>query len=576
MKIRILAFGLAWTLCLYGQHQRFSWQESCFKNPGLPYCDGHDFAVKPNKDGKTPSAGTSPGTLPSMPSAVDAGGIDWRFADPSADALAVLKCSKLSASPLAHSLIDLLGANQGLSQPEVQNIFRGLSGVDQVALSLREDRIVLLVTGRTPDSILPVPEAGWKAVSLAGNAILIGHAGAVDQAVQRLSMASPLGELAGRALNRPADSEFWAVGSAKLGGPEAVTAGVKVFSVTASIRDRLASDTAFEFNGAPEAGAIRAWISTLADPKIEGNVVHVRMSKDADETRQSSGQIAVSPLGQRLGALIISARYLPVRDTAITVHTKPVIYGLDDGPREVKYVPSASDTSASVSRAQAVTDLSGTWAFTHAEARFQGTIVLRQTGSAITGTWHTSTGKSEPDSSLTGRVDGNTVTFTRFVGNNQSFVLTLSADGNRLDGFGDGWFLNHTNLNMQRSAATLLPSAPTPLPTTATTSEHLSFPPARDKYSWVIQSTLTPGAEIKYNSFYYETATDRSVEHPLTLPAGAAIVGVFPDDCTFSVKNDLGNSFTFRNEAEAKAKRLGPGTWSVYPLKCGSVAVFLK
>src|ERR1700693_3848416 len=202
MKIRILAFGLAWTLCLYGQHQRFSWQDSCFKNPGLPYCDGHDFAVKPNKDGKTPSAGTSPGTLPSMPSAVDAGGIDWRFADPSADALAVLKCSKLSASPLAHSLIDLLGANQRLSQPEVENIFRGLSGVDQVALSLREDRIVLLVTGRTPDPILPVPEAGWKAVSLAGNAILIGHAGAVDQAVQRLSMASPLGEVAGRSEER--------------------------------------------------------------------------------------------------------------------------------------------------------------------------------------------------------------------------------------------------------------------------------------------------------------------------------------------------------------------------------------
>jgi hypothetical protein len=473
MKIRILAFGLAWTLCLYGQHHRFSWQESCFKNPGLPYCDGHEFAVKPTKEGKTPSAGTSSGTLSSMPSTVDAGGIDWRFADTSADALAVLNCSKLSASPLAHSLIDLLGANQGLRQPEVQNIFRALSGVDQVALSLREDRIVLLVTGRAPDSILPAPEAGWKSVSLAGNAILIGHAGVVDQAVQRLLIASPLGELADMALNRPADNEFWAVGSAKLAGPEAVTAGVKVFSVTSSIRDRLTSDTAFAFNGVPEESAIRPWLSTLADAKIEGNVVHMRMSKDADETRQSFGQIAASPLGQRLGTLIQSARYLPVRDTATTVHTKPVIFGLDDGPREVKYVPSASDSSAPVSAPQAVRDLSGTWAFTHAEARFQGTIVLRQNGSAITGTWHTSTGKSESDSSLAGRVDGNTVTFTRSVGNNQNFVLTLSADGNRLDGFGDGWFLNHSNLNMQR--------VDTPSPTTTTTGGHLSFPPGSNK-----------------------------------------------------------------------------------------------
>jgi hypothetical protein len=450
MKIGILALGFVCAASVSGQHQRFSWQEACFKNPTAPYCDGHDFFVKPtkNKDGTISSAGT----WSAMPSAVDAGGIDWRFADPAADTLAVLSCSKLGASPIAHSVIDELGAGQGLGQPELQTIYRALSGLDEVALSIRADRIVLMVTGRTPDSILPAPEAGWKAVPLAGNVVLIGHTDMVDQAVQRLSIANPLGELADMALHRPAESDFWAAGSSKLVGPEAVTAGVKLFTLTASIRDRLSSDTTFEFNGVPEASVIKAWLSTLADAKIEGNAVHVKMSKEADETRQSFGPIAVSPLGQRLGALIKSSRYLPVRDTATTVHTKPVIYGLDDGPREVKYTPSAPpDTSpAPVSPTKAVSDLSGMWAFTHAEAHFQGTIVLRQTGSAITGTWHTSAGKSESDSSLAGRINGNTVTFTRSVGNNQNFVLTLSADGNRLDGYGDGWFLNHTNLNMAR------------------------------------------------------------------------------------------------------------------------------
>lgn len=440
--------GFVCAASVSGQHQRFSWQEACFKNPTAPYCDGHDFFVKPtkNKDGTI-----SGGTWSAMPSAVDAGGIDWRFADPAADTLGVLNCSKLGASPIAHSLIDELGTDQGLRQPELQNIFRALSGLDQVALSIRADRIVLMVTGRTPDSILPAPEAGWKAVPLAGSVVLIGHTDMVDQAVQRLSMANPLSELADMALHRQADSDFWAVGSAKLASPEAVTAGVKLFMLTASIRDRLSSDTAFEFNGVPEASAIKAWLSTLADAKIEGNAVHVRMSKEADETRQSFGPIAVSPFGQRLGALIKSSRYLPVRDTATTVHTKPVIYGLDDGPREVKYTPSMPDASpTSVSAIKAASDLSGMWVFTHAEAHFQGTIVLRQTGSAITGTWHTSAGKSEPDSSLAGRIDGSTVTFTRSAGNNQNFVLTLSADGKRLDGYGDGWFLNHTNLNMAR------------------------------------------------------------------------------------------------------------------------------
>ena len=92
----------------------------------------------------------------------------------------------------------------------------------------------------------------------------------------------------------------------------------------------------------------------------------------------------------------------------------------------------------------------------------------------------------------------------------------------------------------------------------------------------MIQSTALATTPVKYSSYYYEPATDRSAEKPLNLPAGAAIVGVFPDDCMFSARNESGESFTFRNESQAKATRLGPGTWTVYPLKCGGVAVFLK
>ena len=72
-----------------------------------------------------------------MPATVDAGGIDWRFADPSADALAVLNCSKLKASPLAHSLIDQLGASQRITGADMLKIFEALSGVNQVAISVR-------------------------------------------------------------------------------------------------------------------------------------------------------------------------------------------------------------------------------------------------------------------------------------------------------------------------------------------------------------------------------------------------------------------------------------------------------
>jgi hypothetical protein len=91
------------------------------------------------------------------------------------------------------------------------------------------------------------------------------------------------------------------------------------------------------------------------------------------------------------------------------------------------------------------------WAFTHFNGRFLGTVDLHQNGTTLSGSWHTSSGGSEADSAVAGRIDGNTITLTRFVGNNQTYVLTLSGDGSRLDGFGEGWFLRHTNLNMQRA-----------------------------------------------------------------------------------------------------------------------------
>jgi len=106
-------------------------------------------------------------------------------------------------------------------------------------------------------------------------------------------------------------------------------------------------------------------------------------------------------------------------------------------------------------------DLSGTWSFTHFDDRFQGEITLRQSGSTLQGTWHTSSGKSEPDTPVTGSIDGGTVTLRRSLGpNQQNYALTLSADGNRLDGFGEGYFLHHTNLNMTRVGVAKPATAP--------------------------------------------------------------------------------------------------------------------
>ena len=317
MRIRILAFALAGTASLCAQHRRFSWQDACFKNPAAPYCSGHEYAVKPvhsGKDGAPRSGVKDPSEVPSTPSLIVAGGIDWRFADPSADALAGFSLSKLSASPLARGLIAQLVSSQGATEADIQKIFAGLCGANKVGLSLHDNQIVIMVTGRAPDSILPALETGWKAVPAPGNATLLGHAVAVDRALQRIAMEGPPAEL-------QADSEFWAAGPAGL-------AGVKWVSLTVSIRDRVTSDVAFEFDGVPDASMLPA---TLGDAVIEGNVVHVR----ADEVRRGFGQIAGSPLGERLASLLMAARYLPQRGVTGAGHAKPVIYGLDSGPKEV-------------------------------------------------------------------------------------------------------------------------------------------------------------------------------------------------------------------------------------------------
>ena len=346
MGIRLFALSLVWAASVYGQygHPRFSVQEACFKNPGAPFCQGHDFAVKkaaPAKDTRSGTIVTNPFPSTSTPqkvspSVIVVGGIDWRFADPFADAIVGFNLSDLAASPLARGLIAQLGASQGLSEADLQKIFDGLSGVDQVAFSVRNNRVVVMITGRVADSTLPAPEAGWKAIPVSGNAMLVGHADAVDQALRRMAQKGPLSELTMAAEERQASSEFWAIGSPGMVGPQAATAGMKRFSLAVSIRNRLTTDVAFEFNGAPNEQMLQTWKTPAGAATLEGNVLHVRTSMEANEVQQKFGKIAAGPVGQRLASLVASARYLPVRDTTAPKQTKAVIYGLDDGPKEVK------------------------------------------------------------------------------------------------------------------------------------------------------------------------------------------------------------------------------------------------
>ena len=332
--IRPYAFGLLFAASLYGQKtHKFSWQDACFNNSTAPYCMGHEDAIKRSARTKAAVARNAGTPHEDTPLPINSGGIDWRFADPLADAIAGFDFKAISASPLARRLVIQWGATEGVTEPDMKKKLDGLSGVREVAISTRDNRIVAMITGISA-STLPTLEAAWKAVQVSANVVLVGYADAVDQAVQRIAMNGALSESTRLAQEQQLNSEFWAVGSGRFLGPQAESTTLQRFSLALSIQDRFASDATFEFNSVPAADPIPFW-STLGDAAVENKAVHTRKSMEGDEAQRRVGEMANSSLGQRLAALVTAGRYLPFRDITVLKKTKPVIYGLDDGPKVI-------------------------------------------------------------------------------------------------------------------------------------------------------------------------------------------------------------------------------------------------
>jgi hypothetical protein len=331
--MRTLVTGILLAASLYGQygHQHFSYQEACFKNFGLPYCQGSDFAIKPQPKGKNDPRGVGADFPAANVTAADivAGAIDWRFADPSADTLVGFHGKTLASEPLARKVIAQLGAHLGLSPTEVDNVLARLSGVQQVAISVGRNQTVVMVTGRGSDSALPALDPGWKVAPVAGNAMLVGPAEAVDLAVQRMAKDDPPSDMMRLAMRRQAYSDFWAAGFAGLASPEAGSTKVKTFAMGVSIRDHLMSELSVEFNEPPDAKALGTWAPQLKSA-IDGNVVHVTTTIEPDELQQKLAQIAPRSIGEHLASLVKPTRYLPQHDSAaMSIQAKPVIHGLD-------------------------------------------------------------------------------------------------------------------------------------------------------------------------------------------------------------------------------------------------------
>ena len=347
--MRLLAVSLAFAAAPFGQkmygQKKFSWADYCFKNGSSIVCKDHDFATHPS-----PPVASSPATRPSpnvvsrpfsavprgaAPEMTMVSAIDWRFADPFADAVVGLNFNGLAASPLARDLVKQIGGKQGLSDADVQKIFDGLSDVEQMAISVRNQHVAVMIAGNVANSMSFPPDPDLKVVPLSSNTLLLGHIDAVDQARWRISMKGPVTDQMRWFEARQSSSEFWANGSAAFMGQAAIP-GFQRFSMAVSLRDRLTSDLAFEFNGPPSPAILRQAPTTFGTVSLEGNTLHARASLEAEQARQKFADIQSSPLGPLLAKLVEGVKYLPARDTSVPKRTKPMIYGLDDGPREVQ------------------------------------------------------------------------------------------------------------------------------------------------------------------------------------------------------------------------------------------------
>ena len=102
-------------------------------------------------------------------------------------------------------------------------------------------------------------------------------------------------------------------------------------------------------------------------------------------------------------------------------------------------------------------------------------------------------------------------------------------------------------------------------------------PLTRTPYVWIIQAYVVRGSSpTRYRVGYDEVPTLASGEGPLPLAAGATIVDVFPDKCAFWVSDQAGHSFNFHIAKEALGTSLNPGAWSIYPIDCFGIQVYLR
>lgn len=182
----------------------------------------------------------------------------------------------------------------------------------------------------------------------------------------------------------------------------------------------------------------------------------------------------------------------------------------------------------------------------------QGTSTYTALGPASDVISHYETNLRNAGINFNAQSDGIGVSIVAAAGNQSAVIRLREQDG-------------VTKVNVSYAVTTAAPPPVAPLP--GAPGETIS-PNRHAPYNWIMQSSAAHGSA--------SPAKPNSVAAaPLTLAAQASIVDVFPEDCGFSLRDQEEHSVAFKNASAAVGKTVAPGTWSLTPIRCAGVSIYL-
>jgi hypothetical protein len=312
-----------------------------------------------------------------QPTVVTVGEADWRFADPSASLVGGVNVDSLLHSELVHKVLQELASKMGQGA-ELLSTLAENSGISQIHFSVGEQAgkpaVLLLTYGALHDAtVAALTQQGnvqMRRVDLMTT--LFGSGADLEQAARRLQATQPVlrPALLRQAKELAADSDVWVAGSipqmkgVSMAMPfEELSLGLRMqhdVQLTMNVNagsPKKAQDLADQILKSPQADLASMGVSINAT--VNGSSVKVLFGMNGDRVRQAiteafdknagpgiSGLARIAGLANALsgpglptGLPAASSAAAPAAAPATSARQKAVIYGLDDGPREVPLGP---------------------------------------------------------------------------------------------------------------------------------------------------------------------------------------------------------------------------------------------